>query len=63
MAPDDPASLGNLASVLRDRGKLDEALVAITRALELQPADHINEMILDRIRNDRRKKINSRGSR
>ena len=63
MAPDDPASLGNLASVLRDRGKLDEALVAITRALELQPADNIHEMILDRIRNDRRKKINSRGSR
>jgi hypothetical protein len=63
MAPDDPASLGNLASVLRDRGKLDDALVAITRALELQPADNINEMILDRIRNDRRKKIHTRGPR
>lgn len=63
MAPDDPASLGNLASVLRERGKLDEALAAITRAVELRPEDNINEMILDRIRNDRRKKINSRGSR
>ena len=63
MAPDDPASLGNLASVLRERGKLDEALVAITRALELLPGDNINETILDRIRNDRRKKINSRGPR
>jgi hypothetical protein len=53
MAPDDPASLGNLASVLHERGNLDEALVAITRAVELQPGNNINEMILDRIRNDR----------
>jgi Flp pilus assembly protein TadD len=63
IAPDDPASLGNLASVLRERGNLDEALVAITRAVELQPGDNINEMILDRIRNDRRKQISRRGPR
>ena len=63
MAPDDSASLANLASVLRERGKLDEAEVAITRALELRPEDNISEVILDRIRNDRRKKIHSRGPR
>lgn len=62
MAPDDPASLGNLASVLRERGKLDEALVVITRAMELKPEDNIIEMLLDRIRNDRRRRIKWAGS-
>jgi hypothetical protein len=61
MAPDDPASLGNLANVLRERGKLDEALVVITRAAELHPEEHLIELIFDRIRNDRRKKIAGRG--
>ena len=49
---DDPASLGNLASVLRERGKLDEALQTIRRALELKAGDRINEAILDQIRKD-----------
>ena len=61
MAPNDPGSLGNLASVLRERGKLDEALLVITRAAELHPEEHIIELILDRIRNDRRKKATGRG--
>jgi tetratricopeptide (TPR) repeat protein len=60
LAPDDSGSLGNLADVLRERGKLDEALVVITRATELHPEDNINEVLLDRIRNDRRKKIDGR---
>ena len=49
---DDPASLGNIASVLRERGKLDEALQTIRRALELKAGDRINEAILDQIRKD-----------
>jgi hypothetical protein len=56
MAPDDPRSLGNLASVLRQRGSLDEAHAVAVRATELDPSNHINELILDQIRNDRRKR-------
>jgi len=55
MAPDDHASLGNLANVLRERGNLDEALTVITRATELHPGDHMNELLLEQIRNARRK--------
>jgi hypothetical protein len=41
---------GNLASVLLQRGRPEEALPVITRAIELDPADAMNQMILDQVR-------------
>jgi hypothetical protein len=40
---------GNLASVLLQRGRPEEALPVITRAIELDPADEKNQMILKQV--------------
>ena len=52
----DPRSgpaLGNLASVLLQRGNVDEAFTSINRALECDPTDGKNQLILESIRKAR----------
>jgi hypothetical protein len=46
-------ALGNLAQVLLQRGKVDEALVTITRALQSDPTNRKNQLIDARIREAR----------
>jgi Flp pilus assembly protein TadD len=50
LVPDSVETLGNLASALLQRDNLDEALVTINRALEIDPSDATNQLILERIR-------------
>jgi hypothetical protein len=44
------AAYGNLASVLLQSGRPEEALPVIMRALELDPGDTMNQMILEQVR-------------
>jgi Flp pilus assembly protein TadD len=46
-------ALGNLASVLLHRGKVEEAFVTITSALQSDPANSRNQLIRERIREAR----------
>jgi len=46
-------ALGNLASVLLQRGKVEEAFVTITRALQSDPTNSKNQLIRERIRESR----------
>ena len=46
-------ALGNLASVLLQRGKVEEAFITITRALQSDPTNSKNQLICDRIREAR----------
>ena len=48
-----PLALGNLASVLLQRGEVEDAFVTITRALEADPTDTTNQLMCDRIREAR----------
>jgi hypothetical protein len=46
-------ALGNLASVLLQRGKVEEAFITITRALQSDPRNSKNQLIRERIREAR----------
>lgn len=48
---DTPRNLGTLASVLHSAGRRDEALVAIEKALLLDPSDEANRALAERVRN------------
>jgi len=47
--PQGPAALGNLASVLLERGHADQVFPLISQALEIGPADSINQRILEQV--------------